>query len=478
MRNTVDIPAQDVDTRLAPSKQKQSESPTADVAVSKKSPQAPPPPEKLPLTTRVMWSSAFVVIATLSATVGATVAMISPLPKVLNALNVGEEVATAGTTADVEEDKVPSMLGYSIERPVNILVAGIDRVPDAEAGTPESFEGHTDTMLLIRFDPGDQSVRMLSIPRDTQVPIPGLGVSKINNANIKGGKDLLQEVVSDSLNGVAIDRYVRVTNDAFRELVDLVGGIKVYVPRDMKYSDKTQGLEIDLKQGLQNLNGDQAEQFARFRKDEFGDISRIQRQQTLLKSLRNRLSNPTVVPKLPQAIKLMLDHVDTNLSLEEMLALVNFGMTLEEDDLKMVLLPGQFSGADWVMSRRDRDRVMQDYFDLSPDYELKAREAKSVRIALQNATNDADLTRRVATQLREEGFNNIFFSRKPPRTLADTEIIVQQGNQDAAKAIQKALGIGQLKADSTGDLASEITIRVGTDWFDHLKAATTDEDEG
>lgn len=476
MRNTVDMPAQDVDTRLANSTRKQSEQSKTTVAASSPTAQ---PAEKLPLATRVMWSSAFVVMATLSATVGATVAMISPLPKVLNAFNVGEEVATAGTPDDAAEDEdTPSMLGYSIERPVNILVAGIDRVPDAEAGTPEAFEGHTDTMLLIRFDPGDQSVRMLSIPRDTQVPIPGLGISKINNANITGGKDLLQEVVSDSLNGVKVDRYVRVTNDAFRELVDLVGGIKVYVPRDMKYSDKTQGLEIDLKQGLQNLNGDEAEQFARFRKDEFGDISRIQRQQVLLKSLRSRLSHPTVVPKLPKAIQLMLDHVDTNLSLEEMLALVNFGMTLDEADLKMVLLPGGFSGADWVMSNRDRDRVMQDYFDISPDYELQARSTQNVRIALQNATNDAELARQVAAQLRDAGFNNLFFSRKSPRTLSQTEIVVQQGNQAAAEEIQKALAIGEVKADSTGDLASEITIRIGTDWFDHLKAQTNDENEG
>ncbi|NEO86288.1 MAG: LCP family protein [Spirulina sp. SIO3F2] len=402
--------------------------------------------------------------------------MISPIPKVLNAFNVGEEVATAGT-AD-SESNIPSLLGYTIERPVNILVVGIDRVPDAEVGSDEAFEGHTDTMLLIRFDPGDQTVRMLSIPRDTQVPIPGVGVRKINDANIHGGKDLLQEVVSETLNGVTIDRYVRVTNDAFRELVDLVGGIEVYVPRDMKYSDKTQGLEIDLKQGLQRLNGAQAEQFARFRKDEFGDISRIQRQQVLLKSLRDRLQTPSVVPQLPKAVKLMLNYVDTNLSFEEILALVNFGMGLQKDDLKMVLLPGRFSGESefggisyWVMLPQERDRVLASHFDIEPDYELQARSLQGIRIAIQNATDEPQLARQVAGQLREAGFRNLFFSRYDPnRRLRETEIVVQSGNRDAAEAIQDTLGLGQLQSDSTGDLGSEITIRVGTDWLERLEA--------
>lgn len=465
MRNTANMSVQDVETHRTSPQRNASRSQA--MASGRQRPTAP---SQLPLPTRMLWSSAFVVVATLSATIGATVAMISPLPKFLHVLHLGEEVATAGTAE--EDPDIPSLLGYTIERPVNILVVGIDRVLEAEVGSPEAFEGHTDTMLLIRFDPSDNSVKMLSIPRDTQAPIPGVGMGKINDANVQGGAELLQEVVSDTLNGVPIDRYVRVTNDAFRELVDLVGGIEVYVPKDMKYTDKTQDLEIDLKQGLQRLDGDQAEQFARFRKDEFGDISRIQRQQVLLKALRERLQSPTVVPKLPQAVKLMLDYVDTNLSFEEVLALVNFGMNLESEKLEMVLLPGRFGGADefggvsyWVMSRPDRDRVMENYFDLPPDYARQERSVQGVRIALQNAAENPQLTRQVAQELRAAGFRNLFYSNyNSGRKLRKTEIVVQQGNRRAAEAIQDALGLGQIQADSTGDLSSDITIRVGTDW--------------
>jgi LCP family protein required for cell wall assembly len=438
---------------------------------------------------RILWSTAFLITATLSATIGATVAMVSPLPSALKFFNVEDEIAAAGPSrtgeSPAEDGAIPAMFEYKIERPVNILVMGIDRVPDTEVGSDEAFEGHTDTMILMRFDPTDQSVRMLSVPRDTQVFIPDVGTTKINDANVYGGAKLAMDVVGDTLNEVTIDRYVRVTNDAFRELVDLVGGIEVFVPRPMVYEDKTQGLKIDLRKGWQTLDGDEAEQFARFRMDEYGDIGRVQRQQVLLKAMRERLQSPAVLPRLPKVVQRMLSFVDTDLSMEELLALVNFGMELDQDSVKMVLLPGRFSEefefegvSYWIMSHPGRDRVMQDFFEVEPGYEMGDRSIQSVRIGLQNATSDPTLLAQAADHLAEQGFGNVFYSQsKAPRLLRQSEIIVQQGNTEAADAIHEALGFGVIQADSTGDLASEITIRVGSDWFERVAPAEESTDE-
>jgi LCP family protein required for cell wall assembly len=479
VRNTVEVPVQDRNRQSVSSVPESIERPNA--AMNPDSPPhlAAPTTRKLPWMTRVLWSGTFITAATVSATVGAIVAMIAPLPSALNFLNVREEIATAETPNSAENNgNIPSLLDYTVERPVNILVMGIDRVPGAPPGSPAAFEGHTDTMLLMRFDPRDQTLKILSIPRDTRVPIDGYGMSKINDANIHGGAKLVREVLSENLNGVEVDRYVRVTNDAFRELVDLVGGIEVYVPKDMKYTDKTQGLEIDLKQGTQVLNGDQAEQFARFRKDEFGDISRVQRQQVLLKALRQRLQHPSVVPNLPKIAQLMLDYVDTNLSFEEILALVNLGMEINPDTLQMVLLPGRFSDLNefsgvsyWVMSEEGRDRVMADYFDrYDPEMAATDRSVQSVRIAIQNATNDPQVARAAAAKLRQAGFTNLVYSNtfNTNNRLSRTEIVMQQGDREAAEAVQAALGLGAVRAESTGDLGSEITVRVGSDGIDVL----------
>jgi LCP family protein required for cell wall assembly len=315
---------------------------------------------------------------------------------------------------------------------------------------------------------------MLSIPRDTQVELPGIGIAKINDANVEGGPALTARVVSRTLNDVPIDRYVRVTTDAFRELVDLVGGVEVFVPYPMQYEDVTQNLKIDLDKGWQTLNSDQAEQFARFRKDQNGDIGRVQRQQALLKALRQRVVSPTVLPRLPQIIRVMQQYIDTNLSLEEMLALVGFGLDLEQDDFKMVLLPGRFSELNeyvasyWIMDSAGRDRVMREYFQQSPSWsslDAISRSPNQVRIAIQNATNDPQLGQRVAQYLAEKDFHNVYIVQDWPDQLRQTEIIVQQGDLEAAAALKKVLGLGQVEASSTGDIDSELTIRVGEDWL-------------
>ncbi|MFN9608580.1 MAG: LCP family protein, partial [Pseudanabaena sp.] len=163
------------------------------------------------------------------------------------------------------EEVLMEGLGRKLERPYQILVMGVDRVLEAPLGSPESFNGRSDSMLLIRFDPNDRSVKILSIPRDTQVPIPNYGVTKINAANVYGGAELAQEIVSEKLNDVEIDRYVRLDTSGLSALVDALGGIEVNVPKRMKYVDKTQKLNIDIYAGVQVLNGERADGFVRFR---------------------------------------------------------------------------------------------------------------------------------------------------------------------------------------------------------------------
>ncbi|MEO8890451.1 MAG: LCP family protein, partial [Coleofasciculaceae cyanobacterium] len=281
-------------------------------------------------------------------------------------------------------------------------------------------------------------------------------------------------VVSRTLNDVQIDRYVRITTEAFRELVDIVGGIDVYVPKPMQYDDNTQNLHIDLAQGWQTLNGNQAEQFARFRKDQFGDVGRVQRQQTLIKALRQRISNPTVLPRLAQAVRVMQQYIDTNLSLEEMLALVGFGLKLEPDNFKMVLLPGRFSTPNesvasyWIMDSAGKDRIIREYFQ--PNSTLNSPEAESnsatqLRIAIQNSTQNPELTERVVEYLAQKNFHNVYIISDWPDRLRQTQIIDQQGDQKAAGILKKVLGVGKVEASSTGDLDSDLTIRLGEDWL-------------
>lgn len=433
---------------------------------------SPKPPRKKavsPFYKGLLWGATFSITAAVSAIIGASVALVSPLsvklPPVLQ--KVGLFLSNTGNNQSVD-----SLIPYRLSRPVNILVMGMDRVPDAKKGTIDVFRGRSDTMLLLRLDPRDNSVRMLSIPRDSRVEIPKVGYSKVNDANVHGGPALAARVVSKTLNNVPIDRYVRVTTDAFVELVDLVGGVEVFVPTTMSYKDVTQKLEINLQAGWQTLNGDQAEQFARFRSDQYGDIGRVQRQQILLKALEKRLYSPAMIHRIPQAIQILQQYIDTNLSFEEMLALANFGQELKRENLKMVMLPGRFSREGeydeksyWIIYPRSRDRVMQDYFEVASTV-TSTTENKSlnrVKIAIENASDEPGLANRVAQYLQQQDFNYVYVTKDAPQMLRETEIVVQKGDLTAAENLQKVLGLGRVEASSTGDLDSELTLRIGLD---------------
>lgn len=414
---------------------------------------------------RLLWGTAFVLTATASATLGAALTLFSPWSPAI--APVGEEQQFTFN------DLLRKGLRYQVTRPVNILVMGIDEVPDVPSSSSEAFAGRSDTLLLLQADPQAHQLNVLSIPRDTQVELPGMGLTKVNHANALGGPGLSARVISNSLNDVEIDRYVRINTRAFRELVDLLGGVEVFVPKPMSYVDQTQGLEIDLEQGWQTLNGEQAEQFARFRNDAYGDIGRVQRQQQLIRALRDRVASPAVLPRLPQAIEIVQKYVDTNLSLEEMLALVSFGLDLGEDDFRMVMLPGRFSQADeyiasyWLMDQDGIDQVMREYFHTSSVSLLKQhRSLNTLRVAVQNASGEPQIASEVATYLRDKGFENVYLVRDWPDQERQTQIIVQRGDLQGAGLMENVLGLGHVMAESTGDLESDLTIRVGEDWLE------------
>ncbi|NEQ74473.1 MAG: LCP family protein [Okeania sp. SIO2C9] len=373
-------------------------------------------------------------------------------------------------------------LPYKLSKPMNILVMGIDEVSGVAENSPDVFEGRSDTLLLVQANPTTQTVSLLSVPRDTQVLIPKIGIAKINEANVYGGPKLVESVLESTLSGFEIDRYVRVSKGAFRELVEQVGGVEIFVPQPMSYTDNTQQLKIDLKSGWQTLNGEQAEQFARFREEVHGDIGRIQRQQVLLKALRNRVTSVAVLPRLPNIIQVMLKYVDTNLSFPEMLALVNFSLDLERDDLRMVMLPGRASSSDeyltsyWIIDQPGRDRILEQYFnfkledfnynDLFHPKKVNKTLSLEAKIAVQNASSNSQAATNFAQYLRDQGFYNVYVVSDWPDKEPLTQIIVQGGYLESAEVVKNALGFGNIEPASTGEIGSDFTVRLGEDSVD------------
>jgi LCP family protein required for cell wall assembly len=406
---------------------------------------------------------------------GLSAALLLPLPHPASSQSSSKTENSSNSSNQVSAILSQDLVPYKVSRPVNVLVMGIDSIEGAIPGSLESFSSRSDALLLVRVDPIQKSLTVLSIPRDTQVEIPSYGLTKINHANWFGGPLLTKTVIEHNFNDVPIDRYIRINTGAFREIVDLVGGVRVFVPQDMHYVDQTQKLNIDLKEGWQTLNGDQAEQFARFRHDLYGDIGRVQRQQILLKALRQKLLSPQILPKIPQILQVFRNYVDTNLTLEEMAALVGLGVQVDTESVHMVMLPGrasepgEFAASYWLMDDQARDRLLTEYFN-QPAL-IATSEVNSVtdipthqlRIAVQNATGEPEQAEAMANYLENLGFGSVYLVPDWPDELAATQIIVQRGDLQAAQSLHDVLQIGRIEGSSIGDLESDLTLRLGKD---------------
>ncbi len=281
---------------------------------------------------------------------------------------------------------------------------------------------------------------------------------------------LAARVVSRTLNNAPIDRYIRISTSGLRQLVDQLGGVEVFVPKSMEYRDTTSRLSIDLVSGWQTLNGEQAEQFTRFREPGLGDLPRVQRQQALMAALLQRLNSPTVLPRLPQLTRIMRKYFDTNLKMEEMMALVNFGLNLERDNFQMTVLPGTFSrfsqdpNSYWL-NMTGQQSLLNDYVGVNvPGLKPDMRRVPNLKIAIQNASNQPHLTEKVITYLKQKGFTKIYKVPDWPDTRRQTQIVVQKGNRQVGVDLQKILGLGQIEVSAIGDLESDLTIRIGKDW--------------
>lgn len=359
---------------------------------------------------------------------------------------------------------------------LNILILGTDIVPAKEANDrgfrapTDSLDGRSDTVLLSHFDPEARRVNVVSIPRDTRVEIPGFGGHKINVANIYGGPGLAVQTVSNVL-GVEINRYVRINPQGVVQLIDALGGVTVYIPRAMKYSDDSQHLYINLPQGWHTLSGLQAQQYLRFRADELGDIGRVQRQQALLRALANKAVKPETIVRAVDIFNIVKRNLDTNLSIEDILSLAQFATQINpKEDLRMVMLPGRFSRAGeyrtsyWLPDERAVNRLRATLFGLDGTV-IEPTLAANVRLTIQNATGEPGSARDVRRYLLKQGFRSVDFTNPRPDPIWQTEVVAQGGDAQAAQLVRDALGVGAVQVESTGNLYSDVTIRIGKDWL-------------
>ena len=254
-----------------------------------------------------------------------------------------------------KQEEQAQAAAYGPSNLLNILLLGVDQ-REAEAA-------RADTIILACLNLDDKEVHLLSIPRDTRVSIPGRGVTrKINYAHAVGGAELTVQTVEEFLK-IPVHYYVETNFEGFSGLIDILGGITLNVEQDMYYPDEN----IDLKAGLQKLDGSDALSYVRWRSDGRGDIGRIERQQKFFRALADQALCFSTIWKIPELLGELNKQVKTDLKVQKMIALANTFRDIDNIRLTTATVPGHsddvnYGGSYWIADMPALTALLQDIY--------------------------------------------------------------------------------------------------------------------
>jgi len=242
--------------------------------------------------------------------------------------------------------------------PLDVLVLGVDRRPDSGEGSST----RSDTMMLVRVVPASGEVKLLSVPRDLYVEVEEGKKDRINTAFAYGGVDQARSVMED-LTDVEIDNYVIVDFVGFEKVIDAIGGVRVDVGSGVFPEQWNMG------EGMEHLNGHKALKYARYRGTPRADLDRIDHQQKLLAALRRQVLRWNTVTKLPGAIKVANENVDTDLGVMQVIplarALVFNGKDTKMETAELQGSPMSLSDGAQVLVPNDKvnENILEDFRD-------------------------------------------------------------------------------------------------------------------
>jgi len=372
---------------------------------------------------------------------------------------------------------------------VNILVMGIDQREH------EQGPWRTDTMLILTIDPVTVSGGMLSIPRDLWVPILGYEEGRINTAHYLGefydypggGSALAVKTVQYNF-GVPIHYYARVNFAAFEQLVDLIGGIDVYVEEeiaDPSYPDEAYGYDpLYISAGWQHFDGEMALKYARTRHTAGGDFDRAKRQQQVLLAVFEQVTRLDLLPQLaPRAFELwktLQGAVVTDLTLDQVIALAQLASEVDTEKVRYGVVDEHYTqfwetpdGQQVLIPVRDRIRELRDYIFttkvplLQQADDPSARlEAEAATIEVLNGTTAEGLAALTAEYFQQQGLQVSHTDNADRSDYPESLVIVYTGKTYTAEYLTRFLGLPLTAVVHGADPNAEydISVILGADY--------------
>ncbi len=239
-----------------------------------------------------------------------------------------EKKMKKSATSSVETEST----GKDITEPFTILLMGIDSTDEVLS---KNAVANGDTLILVTFNPKTLNATMLSIPRDSYVPIAcwsNKAENKITHAAAYGN-DCMMNTIENYL-GVNIDYYAKINFKGLVKLVNAVDGVEINVEQTLCTDDSSRGGQVCINPGLQTLDGEQALVYARNRKALVnGDFGRNQHQQEIVMALANKIKTISSVSKFMEILDTVSNSLDTNLTTQQMLSFYNIAKDIVKRSL-------------------------------------------------------------------------------------------------------------------------------------------------
>ncbi len=403
--------------------------------------------------------------------------------------------SSTGSSENVKYSFGTVLPQWTGEDRVTILMLGIDE------RAQESGPWRTDTMMLVTLDPQTLRAGALSIPRDLWVPIPGHDDGRINTAHFLGdryghpggGPALAVETVEYNL-GVPIDYYVRVNFHGFIEVVNLIGGIDIYVEErinDPQYPDGHYGYEhLIIESGWHHFDGEMALKYARTRHGS-SDFDRSRRQQQVMLAILDRIVSLELLPDLARNASDIYDTVDTSiqtdLALDQILALANLATQVDQSQIRFGVIDSSCTqnwitpdGSQVLVPLHERMRAVRDYVffenELTPTPTQEPAQSnvppaptttpEPVSVAVLNGTLRSGFAGETGQYLQKNGLNVVEIANADRQNYANSMVVLYRDKENFASQIIKLLQLppSALIRRQQAESSQDIVVILGEDY--------------